>query len=122
VIGKNRKRGHVMTTPPEGDYQVAPGALRADAAAWQQAGATIDTVEKSVAGLTLTAAQFSCWVDAEGVTATYAAVRDKVDTLLGEAAGNFQDIGATLLEVAQTYSATEAAVTGDFTKPNIYGK
>ncbi|OLF05801.1 hypothetical protein [Actinophytocola xanthii] len=95
--------------PTQDQYEVALGALRADADTWEQCAADLDAAKGTAGGLDLEALHFSYVADKLGVTAIYQQFQDKLVRLLDEGRTMSTAVAAALRASAQTYQEEEEA-------------
>ena len=100
--------------PSSGAVSVALGALKSDATIWSSAGNSLTSAATAAKSTNLTAAELSYFADKAGLTAIYAALQEKVATLLGQAQSNFNNISTTLTQTATDYENTEKSNTKHF--------
>lgn len=89
--------------------QAAIKALRDDAGIWADVATTTSNAAKAAEGLTLTEGEMSWASRPTGLLTTYEEIRTKVQTLLGEATTNFNNLSATLNRVATAYETSDQA-------------
>lgn len=87
--------------------KAAVKALRDDAGIWQDVATTTATAARSVDGLTLSEGELSWASNPTGLLVTYEEIRLKAARLLGEATTNFNELSATLEQVAADYETSD---------------
>jgi hypothetical protein len=106
-------------TPPSADkIAAALEALRTDARAWAAAADEMSAAEQTARRLSLDAFHFTYIGDQIGITEVYRNLQDKLVTLLGQAAANFDSMALALRMSADTYQSEDEA--GVHRMRNIY--
>jgi hypothetical protein len=88
-------------------FQVQVSKLRADADKWQDVAQTTSAAQAAARGLVLNDENFSCVGLLSDVAGSYGKIRQRVETLLGEATKVYGDLGATLDRVAAEYERND---------------
>jgi dsDNA-specific endonuclease/ATPase MutS2 len=94
--------------------KAALDALRYDAAAWENVSKEVATASTEAEGLTLTEADLSWASNPSGLLDTYAALQQKLTTLLDEGSQVFDGLSTTLDKVRTEYELSDERAAEKF--------
>ena len=93
---------------PRDEVRVVCEKVREDATKWNTASDVMDAASRTAEGLVLGADQLGHVAQERGVIAAYDAVKQKLTTVLGGGATEFDTIATKLREIADNYERTDS--------------